>query len=168
MELAHAQTSLSDLGVERLEHANINGQTGLATDYLNHFNEVVMLLEMLPDMPECAEDVLDWRPCSYEEHFRNSCFSEKDLAIVAFYAAPANVRLAFERAVQAVDAQVLEIQEELRQRCEDPEYLLVVRDLVTTQIQGLLSRCNGIIHGRVDARAEGQENTQADVDALFD
>lgn len=41
---------------ERLRVANINPRTGLATDYLNHFNEAVMLLEMIPDMPECAED----------------------------------------------------------------------------------------------------------------
>ena len=35
----------------RLRAANINPRTGLATDYLNHFNEAIMLLEMIPDMP---------------------------------------------------------------------------------------------------------------------
>ena len=54
----------------QLRAANINPRTGLATDYLNHFNEAVMLLEMIPDMPECAEDFLTWRPLSYAEHFR--------------------------------------------------------------------------------------------------
>jgi hypothetical protein len=49
---------------ERLRVANINPRTGLATDYLNHFNEAVMLLEMVPDMPECAEDFLTWSPLS--------------------------------------------------------------------------------------------------------
>ena len=49
--------------------ANINPRTGLATDYLNHFNEAIMLLEMVPDMPECAEDFLDLDPLSYAEHF---------------------------------------------------------------------------------------------------
>jgi len=39
-----------------LRAANINPPTGLATDYLNHFSEAVMLLEMVPVMPECAED----------------------------------------------------------------------------------------------------------------
>ncbi len=42
-----------------LRAANINPRTGLATDYLNHFNEAIMLLEMVPDMPECAEDFLE-------------------------------------------------------------------------------------------------------------
>jgi hypothetical protein len=49
---------------ERLRAANINPRTGLATDYLNHFNEAIMLLEMIPDMPECAEDFLGWQPLS--------------------------------------------------------------------------------------------------------
>ena len=54
--------------------ANINPRTGLATDYLNHFNEAIMLLEMIPDMPECAEDFLLWYPLSYREHFTASQF----------------------------------------------------------------------------------------------
>ena len=52
-----------------LRAANINPRTGLATDYLNHFNEAVMLLEMVPDIPECAEDFLAWTPLTYPEHF---------------------------------------------------------------------------------------------------
>ena len=54
---------------EQLRAANINPRSGLATDYLNHFNEAIMLLEMVPDMPECAEDFLTWTPLSYAEHF---------------------------------------------------------------------------------------------------
>ena len=49
--------------------ANINPKTGLATDYLNHFNEAIMLLEMIPSMPECTGDFLAWEPLSYAEHF---------------------------------------------------------------------------------------------------
>ncbi len=64
-----------------LRAANINPRTGLATDYLNHFNEAIMLLEMVPDMPECAEDFLGWQPLSYREHFAASNFKARDLAI---------------------------------------------------------------------------------------
>src|SRR5437879_2914571 len=68
----------------QLRAANINLRTGLATDYLNHFNEAIMLLEMVPDMPECAEDFLTWRPLSYAEHFWASNFKARDLAIEAY------------------------------------------------------------------------------------
>src|SRR3569833_2650624 len=75
----------------RLRVANINPRTGLATDYLNHFNEAVMLLEMVPDMPECAEDFLTWSPLSYDEHFTASNFKARDLAIEAYEKADPNV-----------------------------------------------------------------------------
>ena len=52
-----------------LRAANINPRTGLATDYLNHFNEAIMLLEMIPDMPECAEDFLTWTPAVLRRAF---------------------------------------------------------------------------------------------------
>ena len=75
----------------RLAEANINPATGLATDYLNHFNEAVMLLEMLPSCPECLEDFLAWRPLSYREHFEGSHFKGRDLAIAAYEIGRAHV-----------------------------------------------------------------------------
>ena len=64
-------------GAARLADANINPATGLATDYLNHFNEAVMLLEMLSSCPECLADFLDWQPKSYREHFLGSRFKDR-------------------------------------------------------------------------------------------
>src|SRR5215813_12465452 len=81
---------------EQLKAANINPRTGLATDYLNHFNEAVMLLEMVPDLPDCAEDFLQWRPLSYPEHFTASNFKARDLAIEAYEAADPAVRAEFD------------------------------------------------------------------------
>src|SRR5216684_5935347 len=80
----------------QLRAANINPRTGLATDYLNHFNEAVMLLEMVPDMPECAEDFLTWTPLSYAEHFTASHFKARDLAIEAYESADARIRTEFD------------------------------------------------------------------------
>src|SRR5246127_5712002 len=80
-----------------LKAANINPRTGLATDYLNHFNEAIMLLEMIPDMPECAEDFLGWQPLSYSEHFTASNFRARDLAIESYQAADAAIRAEFDQ-----------------------------------------------------------------------
>jgi len=79
-----------------LRAANINPRTGLATDYLNHFNEAVMLLEMIPDIPECAEDFLAWHPLSYAEHFTASNFKARDLAISAYNSADPIIRAEFD------------------------------------------------------------------------
>ncbi|MGH6866914.1 MAG: hypothetical protein ACREDO_12285 [Methyloceanibacter sp.] len=60
---------------------NINESTLLASDYLNHFHELVMLLEALSSEPESfADDLLFWRPLTYEEHFTQSEFRHKNLA----------------------------------------------------------------------------------------
>src|SRR3982074_2552648 len=79
-----------------LRAANINPRTGLATDYLNHFNEAIMLLEMIPDMPGCAEDFLTWQPLSYREHFAASNFRARELAIAAYDSADPQIRGAFD------------------------------------------------------------------------
>ncbi|WP_346433035.1 hypothetical protein [Breoghania sp.] len=81
-----------DLSYENLVEANINPSTRLATDYLNHFNEIVMLLELHSDMPECIPDVLAWQPANYADHFMNSNFAAKELAVRAYNAAPAAER----------------------------------------------------------------------------
>src|SRR5438105_9348396 len=85
----------------QLRAANINPRTGLATDYLNHFNEAVMLLEMIPDMPECAEDFLGWHPLTYREHFMASNFKARDLAIEAYHAADEAIRTEFDNITSA-------------------------------------------------------------------
>ncbi|MBS0532997.1 MAG: hypothetical protein JSR72_02975 [Proteobacteria bacterium] len=68
----------------RLADAHINPSTGLATDYLNHFNEAIMLLEMLRECPECLDDLRTWRPRGYREHFQQSNFKARELAIAAY------------------------------------------------------------------------------------
>src|SRR6187399_1049655 len=86
----------------QLKAANINPRTGLATDYLNHFNEAIMLLEMVPDMPECAEDFLGWHPLSYAEHFTASNFKARDLAISAYESANPKIRAEFDNITGAM------------------------------------------------------------------
>src|SRR3954467_7263808 len=86
----------------RLRAANINPRTGLATDYLNHFNEAIMLLEMIPDMPDCAEDFLSWRPLSYREHFAASTFRARALAIEAYDGADPAIRGEFDSLTSAM------------------------------------------------------------------
>ncbi|MEO9738421.1 hypothetical protein [Roseibium sp.] len=157
------------LAADKLEQANINPKTGLATDYLNHFNEVVMLLEMLPAMPDCAEDVLEWTPLDYESHFEKSTFSDKQLAILAFHAAPVNLRTHLEQRVAQIDAAVTEAQEMLR-KTPDPSLMAdQIAALATNSIKPLISVASGVIHGHVAGEAiqlEGDE-AQAEIDAMF-
>src|ERR1700685_2036033 len=88
----------------QLKAANINPRTGLATDYLNHFNEAVMLLEMIPDIPDCAEDFLAWQPLSYAEHFNASHFKARELAIQAYEEADAITRAEFDNITSSMSS----------------------------------------------------------------
>ncbi len=158
-----------DLAADRLEHANINPQTGLATDYLNHFNEVMMLLEMLPAMPECAEDILEWEPLDYEGHFENSSFKDKNLAIMAYHAAPAHLREHLEAQVTDINALVGQIQNQLREAPEPALVAAEIADRATHEIKPLISVAGAVIHGHVEPEATQHEGdgAQAEIDALF-
>ncbi len=77
---------------------NINETTLLASDYLNHFHELVMLIEAVSSDPD-GEDLMGWRPITYEEHFAASGFRHKTLAIAAYHRAPPKIRARFDDAV---------------------------------------------------------------------
>ncbi len=44
----------------------------LSTDYLNHFGEALMLIEMASDDVSVLDDLAQWRPRSYQQHFMAS------------------------------------------------------------------------------------------------
>lgn len=46
----------------------VAGET-LSTDYLNHYNEALMLIEMAAMDPMMAAELINWQPKSYVEHF---------------------------------------------------------------------------------------------------
>lgn len=156
-----------ELSPEALRAANINPDTGLATDYLNHFNEVMMLMEMLPDMPDCAEDILEWMPADYPEHFANSAFKDRELAIIAYDAAPQYVRAHLVTVVLQIEAEVGRAQELLRGEIGDTTCQAVAH-LATECIKPLIVAASGAIHGQSEGETEYQdEAVQAGVDALF-
>lgn len=169
MECLHPVLGAGELAADRLEQANINAQTGLATDYLNHFNEVMMLLEMLPAMPDCAEDVLEWEPLDYVGHFENSTFKDKNLAIQAYHAAPAKLRNHLEVQVKEINALVGRIQDQLRQAPDAATVAVEIAEVATHEIKPLISIAGAVIHGHVEPEATQHEGdgAQAEIDALF-
>ena len=83
-----------------VEGKNINSQTLLATDFLNHFNEIHMLLGMIADMPDCLEDILEWETITYPDHFKYSVFQDKEIAIEAYSHSPAKYKKPFDTDVE--------------------------------------------------------------------
>ena len=135
---------------ERLRVANINPKTGLATDYLNHFNEAVMLLEMVPDMPECTEDFLTWTPLSYAEHFTASNFKARDLAIEAYEKAEPSVRAQFDHITDTMTSILTAVGSAMREVQQDKTRIRLAEQ-ATLWVKPLIAACGGIINGGAEA-----------------
>ena len=143
---APVAVAISPARAEQLRAANINPRTGLATDYLNHFNEAVMLLEMVPDMPECAEDFLGWQPLSYAEHFTASNFKARDLAIEAYNAADNRIRTEFDNMTSAITAILTAVSAAMREASQDKTRARLAEQ-ATGWVKPLVLQAGGIING---------------------
>lgn len=133
----------------RAQGTNIDPQTLLATDYLNHFNEIVMLLDMVPDIPECYEDAVAWAPKSYQDHFRDSQFRDKELAVEAYEHVPKCYREPFDDVIAQMDRMVawgLQRIGDLLSAEESDRLRLLCSD-VSLRLQKMIDIAGAIIHG---------------------
>jgi hypothetical protein len=136
-----------------LRAANINPRTGLATDYLNHFNEAVMLLEMIPDIPECAEDFLAWTPLSYADHFHASNFKDRDLAIEAYESAESHVRAEFDKLTGSMTSILTAVGTAMREARQD-KTRATLAEQATGWVKPLVMLTAGVINGASEADVE--------------
>jgi hypothetical protein len=151
-----------DLSPASLREANVNPATGLATDFLNLFNEALMLISLVGEAPELLDELADWKPASYEDHFRNSGFQHRDVVIAAYRAADPVLRGDFDAAARElcglVDAAVTRLSalQDTKQPIADAAQELLI------QLQDEIARLGAMINGG------GVSASQDAIDALFD
>jgi hypothetical protein len=147
----------------RLRGTSVNERSLLATDYLNHFNEVVMMIELVPQMPACMDEVRAWRPKRYKEHFRDSGLHDRDLAIAAYDLAPPAGRAAFEDTVARLDAAVAAaiVEIDSASAAGDAARLAHVADEAVHQLQLLIDIASALINGEMPTAQ------QREIDALL-
>ena len=136
-------------GAPRLSDANINPLTGLATDYLNHFNEAIMLLDMAADCPDCRAEFLDWQPMGYREHFAASRFTGRDLAIAAYETADPVRRDNLDRLASTMTA-LLEAMRALMQSDWAPDARDTLAASAVAELKSLVTRAGALINGAAD------------------
>ena len=151
---------------ERLAEAKINPVTGLASDYLNHFNEAIMLLEMLSSCPECIEDFLAWRPASYRDHFAGSRFKGRDLAIAAYDAADPALRERLDALTGTMTA-MLEATRAALDSGLAPEAGGLIAEAVAARLKPLIARAGALINGDADPERDEPSAPQAVIDGLM-
>jgi hypothetical protein len=131
---------------------NINPATGLSTDYLNHFSEVLMALEMVRDMPECIDDLRAWRPKTYKEHFAGSRLSHRGEVIQMYEAAPRPLREALDALADVLNARLAEARDAAVQQRP--------ADRAAAALRPLIAQLAALINGSM-------ERSQAAIDAMF-
>jgi hypothetical protein len=147
----------ADASTSGLSAANINPATGLATDYLNHFNEAIMLLDLVATVPECLPDLMAWRPLSYCDHFASSSFRDRDLAVAAYDVADPAARQDLERLANAMTAILLATRDGMMiEGCAVDTTAEAAR--AAAQLRPLVTEAGAVINGRP---------SMPDVDALF-
>lgn len=134
---------------QRAHGTNVNEQTLLATDYLNHFNEVVMTLEMLADMPELLDEAKAWTPKDYKDHFRDSTIADKELAIEAYDHVPPKFKVPFEQNIGKINHLITTSVERLENDIAlgDMELVRSNATALSQVIQRLMDMCSANIHG---------------------
>jgi hypothetical protein len=147
----------------RVAGTTIDGGTLLSTDYFNSFNEVIMLLGMLPEMPDMMEDIRAWRFITYEEHFRASGLPFAKLAIEAYAHVPAAVRECFELTLAEMRQTVDEARETLAglTGAATLDHFNHCAVDYSMRLQRLVDSASAIVHGH------GETSEQDAIDAMF-
>lgn len=153
---------------------NINESTLLASDYLNHFHELVMLFEAISSEPQdFSDNLLSWRPLTYEEHFAESGFRDKNLAIAAYLRAPSKIRTRFDEAVARLHGEAVTLVAEVAANLTGSAGTLNnTCEQAAQRLRVLIDEANAIANGdtlpdRTDPGTLGDVGGQAAIDALL-
>ncbi len=167
VEAVQAADESESSDARRLTDANINPATGFATDYLNHFNEAIMLLEMLSDCPDCLDDFLAWRPMSYREHFAASHFRGRDLAIAAYDDTDPALRECLDTLAGTMIA-MLEATRAAMNAGMSQQAAGALADRTAFFLKPLVGRAGAVINGDTEAGIHNGMTPQAMVDGLME
>jgi hypothetical protein len=144
---------------------NINPVTGLSTDYLNHFTELLMALEMVADVPECIDDVRAWRPKTYAEHFATSRFTNRDTVIRMYQAADPALRKEVDQTSDALNRLLVKARDAALRDSKTATAGTAARH-ATADVRPLIAELAALINGTANEPGAGL-NPQAAIDAMF-
>ncbi|VAW23173.1 hypothetical protein MNBD_ALPHA12-1535 [hydrothermal vent metagenome] len=155
-----------------MEAANVHPDTRLATDFLNPFNEYIMLGEMVGDKTMTPDVLADWLPIDYETHFARSGFVGMDIVLAAFRSLPCYKRKAFEDAVNILIELILDHQILANQIFADNVFthqssLEHINDHMS-DIKHARDKVSALISDPSHFADVDNNATQAAIDALFD
>lgn len=142
---------------------------GLSNDYLNHFSEALMLIELAAGDPEAFADLAAWRPIDYPSYFAASQLRRAPAALAAWTALAAPRRAAFETQVRAMDRLATAAIRALRPPC-GPQEAAHVAEVTGPALRRLIARAGAFLNsGGADLPDEADaEAAQAAIDRLLE
>lgn len=139
----------------------IDSLTGLASDFLNQFNEVSMLLDMASDDVELLEELEGWSPRGYVAHFEASNFRDSELVLEAYALCPEDTRQRFDLLANELGQVITTGLEEIATLGDDEAAVVLASQTLATEVRGRIDTLSAIIHPAQMAPS----NT--DISALF-
>ena len=108
-----------------------------------------MLIEMVPDMTMMLEECYLWEPKTYQQHFQDSGFSDKELAIAAYNHVPTKFRRPFEETILQMQLVVSATIQRMAAaiEAENLDQLRLDCQVSVAMIHRIIQVANGIIHG---------------------
>jgi hypothetical protein len=149
------------------EHDRLVEGIQLSTDYLNRYNEALMLIEMAAFDISLVEDLKAWKAFSYVEHFQAAQLRCAPGALIAYEALSPNAKGAFNSLCIAMDQLVKTVVNALNE-LRDPADAVFIVDIAVGSFKSMLSRATAFINtnGDMAAAAFDEGSVQETVDAL--
>jgi hypothetical protein len=133
---------IADIAAEAI--TGIDPHTGLASDFLNQFNEVLMLIDVAGHDAALRRELDAWFPRDYVEHFEASHLRDSALVIEAYALSPASVRRRFDRLSGDLSAFILNGLADLRPL--EGEAADHARAALAEQVRRRIESLSAIIH----------------------
>jgi hypothetical protein len=127
---------------------------GLSTDYLNHYSEILMLIEMAVSDEAVVNEIGSWRPVGYCDYFLRSPLRRAPAAIAAYRRLRPERRNVFERIAQALDKLTLGAIFALQPPCHSENVALIV-DVIGPAIRRLIDQAAAFLNSGGTAPCEG-------------
>lgn len=126
----------------------VNGRV-LSTDYLNHFAEALMLIEAVSFDDSVREELENWRPVSYREHFTRSALRCAPHALEAYEALHPDARGAFEALCSAMERLVQTVLLTLSD-VRNPAHMIPIVEITARAFRSMLSKATAFINSGGD------------------
>jgi hypothetical protein len=156
------QTARQMIHLDEVERDEFVAGAVLSTDYLNRYGEALMLIEMAVMDPSVIEDLRQWKPVSYREHFTGSELRCAAGALYAYSQLSQTQGAAFDNLCAAMNRLVDTVIIVLTEIGTESDAMMVV-EVAATAFHSLLARATAFINS-------GGETAKAhfDSDALQD